>query len=236
MATPGFAGKILRVNLAAKQISSIETSKYEAYGGGLGSAIAIFWDLCVAPGNWDLQDAFDPRNIVTLMTGALAGTGLPYTSRTSVSGLAPQPWPVNWFSRSNFGGSFAPMLKFAGWDGVVVEGKSDVPVYINIVDDKVTLEDAKSLWGLDTWETQEEIWKQQSAKAPVRYGVEWQKLGNNYTTQRPAIVTIGPAGENKTRIGCFDPRRRLGRRAGRFWQCFRLEEPEGNRSHRHGQC
>ena len=146
MTTPGFAGKILRVNLTAKQISSIETSQYEAYGGGLGSAIAIFWDLCVAPGGWDLQDAFDPRNIVTLMTGALAGTGLPYTSRTSVSGLAPQPWPVNWFSRSNFGGSFAPMLKFAGWDGVIVEGKSDVPVYINIVDDKVILEDAKS-WG-----------------------------------------------------------------------------------------
>ena len=203
MATPGFAGRILRVNLTTKQISSIETSKYEAYGGGLGSAIAIFWDLCVAPGNWDLLDAFDPRNVVTLMTGALAGTGLPYTSRTSVSGLAPQPWPVTWFSRSNFGGSFAPMLKFAGWDGVVVEGKSDVPVYINIVDDKVTLEDAKSLWGLDTWETQEEIWKQQSTRSAVRYGAEWQKLGNNYTTQRPSIVTIGPAGENKTRIGAL---------------------------------
>ena len=67
------------------------------------------------------------------------------------------------------------MLKFAGWDGVVVEGKSDAPVYINIVDDKVTLEDAKSLWGLDTSETREEIWKQQSTKAPVRYGAEWQK-------------------------------------------------------------
>jgi len=181
----------------------METSKYESYGGGLGSAIAIFWDLCVAPGHWDLKDAFDHRNIVTLMTGALAGTNLPYSSRTSVSGLGPQPWPVNWFSRSNFGGSFAPMLKFAGWDGVVVEGKSDSPVYINIVNDTVTLEDAQSLWGLDTWETQEEIWKQQSTKAAVRYGDEWQKLGNSFTTQRPAIVTIGPAGENQTRIAAL---------------------------------
>ena len=203
MATPGYAGKILRVNLTTKQISSIDTSRYEEYGGGYGIGTAIFWDLCVAPGGWDLQDAFDPRNIVTLMTGPLSGTFVPYAERTSVSGLAPQPWPVNWFSRSNFGGNFASTLKFAGWDGVVVQGKSESPVYINIEDDRVTLEDAKPLWGLDTWKTQEEIWKMCSLNIPVRYGTEWQKLGNNFTTQRPAIVTIGPAGENKSRIGCL---------------------------------
>ncbi len=56
------------------------------------------------------------------------------------------------------------------------------------------------MWGLNVWETQEEIWKMESTKAPVRYGSEWQKLGNKYSTQRPAIVTIGPAGENKSRI------------------------------------
>jgi aldehyde:ferredoxin oxidoreductase len=200
MATPGYAGKILRVDLTAKKVNSLNTSAYESFGGGLCSAIAIFWDLCVAPGKWDLQDAFDSRNIVTLMTGPLAGLGIPYAARTSVSGVAPQPWPVNWFSRSNFGGSFAPMLKFAGWDGIVVEGRSENPVYIQIIDDKVTIEDAASLWGLDTWQTQEEIWKKLSSKAPVRYGEQWQKLGNSYTTQRPAIVTIGPAGENKSRI------------------------------------
>ena len=43
------------------------------------------------------------------------------------------------------------MLKLAGWDGVVVVGKAESPVHINIVDDKVTLEDAKGLWGLTTW-------------------------------------------------------------------------------------
>jgi aldehyde:ferredoxin oxidoreductase len=201
MATPGYTGKILRVNLTTKQISSIDTSKYEAFGGGYGIATAIFWDLCVAPGGWDLQDPFDSRNIVSLMTSPLTGSSVPFGGRTSVSGLAPQSWPISWFSRSNFGGSFAIMLKLAGWDGVVIEGKSDVPVYINIVDDKVTVEDAKSLWGLSTWETQEEIWRMQSANVPVRYGAEWQKLASGYTTLRPAIVTIGPAGENKSRVG-----------------------------------
>jgi aldehyde:ferredoxin oxidoreductase len=196
MATPGFAGKILLVNLTSKKIDSIDSAKYEMYGGGHGTAAAIFWDLCVAPGEWDMQDAFDPRNVISLMTGPLAGTGLSYAGRTSVSGMSPQSYPVNWFCHSNFGGSFASTLKLAGWDGVVVIGKAEAPVYINIVDDKVTLEDAKALWGLTTWESQEEIWK----RSTIRYGCEWQELEKGHTIQRPAIVTIGPAGENMTRV------------------------------------
>jgi aldehyde:ferredoxin oxidoreductase len=196
----GYAGKILRVDLSAGKVDSISTSKYEEFGGGLGMGAAIFWDLCVAPGRWDLKDAFDPNNIVTLMTGPLAGTGIPSTGRTSVSGLAPQSWPINWFSHSNFGGCFAGFLKFAGWDGIVIEGKSSAPVYINIVDDKITLENAKDLWGLDTWNTQEEIWKEHCQKSKVLYGEGWEDLGGRYTIQRPAIVTIGPAGENRSRI------------------------------------
>jgi aldehyde:ferredoxin oxidoreductase len=137
------------------------------------------------------------------MTGPLAGTLVPFAGRTSVSGLAPQSWPGDWFSKSNFGGSFATMLKLAGWDGVVVEGRSEAPVYINIIDDRVTLEDAKGLWGLDTWETQEEIWKRQSSQSPVRYGAQWQKLGAGYSTLRPSIVTIGAAGENRSRLGAL---------------------------------
>ena len=199
----GYAGKILRINLTDGKISEIPTSKYEEFGGGLGIGAAIFWDLCVAPGKWDLKDAFDINNIITLMSGPLAGTGIASAGRTSVSGLAPQSWPVNWFSHSNFGGVFASFLKFAGWDGVVIEGKSDTPVYLNIIDDRITLEDAKNLWGLDTWKTQKEIWKEQSKRNSIRYGGQWQELGRGYTIQRPAIVTIGPAGENKSRIAAL---------------------------------
>jgi aldehyde:ferredoxin oxidoreductase len=196
----GYSGKILRVNLSEGTMGSISTSRYEEFGGGLGIGAAIFWDLCAAPGHWDLKDAFDPNNIVTLMTGPLAGTGVPSAARTSVSGLAPQSWPINWFSHSNFGGDFAAFLKFSGWDGIVIEGKAPAPVYLNIVDDKTTLENAKDLWGLDAWNTQEELWKAHSQKGGVRYGEQWQDLGSCYTTQRPAIVTIGPAGENRSRI------------------------------------
>ncbi|HQN49427.1 MAG TPA: TonB-dependent receptor [Phenylobacterium sp.] len=55
MATPGFAGKILLVNLTTGKISALDSARYEMYGGGHGTGTALFWDLCVAPGDWDLQ-------------------------------------------------------------------------------------------------------------------------------------------------------------------------------------
>jgi aldehyde:ferredoxin oxidoreductase len=196
----GYAGKILRINLSTKETGIIDTGQYEAFGGGYGIGAAIFWDLCVAPGHWDLQDAFNPNNIVSIITGPLAGTGIPSAGRTSISGLAPQSWPVNWFSHSNIGGNFASFLKFAGWDGIVIEGRAEAPVYINIVNDGATLEDAEPLWGLDTWKTQEEIWKAQASGNSLRYGEEWQNLSGGDTLQRPSILAIGPAGENRSRI------------------------------------
>jgi aldehyde:ferredoxin oxidoreductase len=196
MATPGFAGKILLVNLTTKEIRALDTEKYEKYGGGHGTSTALFWEFSVAPGEWDLQDAFHPNNMVFLMTGAVSGSGLPAAARTSVSGMSPQCYPIQWWCHSNFGGTFSTMLKMAGWDGVAVIGKADSPVYINIVDDKVTLEDAKDLWGMDSWKCQEEIWK----RSGVRYGEEWIKYDGGLTLQRPAIVTMGPAGDNMTRI------------------------------------
>ena len=56
----GYAGKILRVNLTDGKVSEIPTSKYEEFGGGLGIGAAIFWDLCVAPGKWDVKALSTP--------------------------------------------------------------------------------------------------------------------------------------------------------------------------------
>ncbi len=196
MSTPGFGGKLLLVNLTKKEITALDTEKYEQFGGGHGIATALFWDYCVAPGGWDLQDAFHPNNMVALVTGPVAGTGVPWGARTSVSGLSPQCYPIQWFGHSNFGGMFGAFMKMAGWDGVAVIGRAESPVYINVIDDKVTIEDAKDLWGLNTWECQQEIWK----KTGVRYAEEWQGIEDRYTLQRPAIVTIGAAGENMTRV------------------------------------
>lgn len=197
----GYAGKILRVNLTTKEISTIDTAKYEEFGGGYGMGTVLFWDLAVAPGEWDLKDAFDPRNVLPLMVGPLAATGVPGAGRTSVCGLSPETFPTCEFWRGNFGGRFGTTLKLAGWDGVVVEGKADRPVWINIINDQVKIEDAKELWGLDTYETQDRITKMVGGR--TRFGEEWQEIGNSYTTARPQIVCIGPVGETKSRVAAL---------------------------------
>jgi len=199
--TGGYTGKILRVNLTTKEISTIDTAKYEEFGGGYGMGAAIFWDLAVAPGQWDLKDPYDPRNVIPLMVGPFAGTGVPGAGRTSVCGLSPETFPTCEFWRGNFGGRFGTSLKAAGWDGVVIEGKADKPVWINIVNDQVKIEDAKELWGLDTWATQDKITSMVGGK--TRFGEEWQQIDDEYTTVRPQIVCIGPIGEAKSRMAAL---------------------------------
>ena len=199
--TGGYAGKIVRVNLTTRAISTIDTAQYEEFGGGFGIGEAIFWDLAVAPGQWDMRDAYDPRNVIPIMSGTLAGTGIPGAGRTSVCGVSPEVFPDPTFYRANFGGRFATSLKLAGWDGIVLEGKADKPVWINIINDKVTIEDAKSLWGLNTYDTQESIVSMVTGR--TRFGEEWQQIGDTYTTMRPQIVCIGPVGETRSRIAAL---------------------------------
>ncbi len=194
----GLTGKILRVNLTTKQISQLDSEKYAEFGGGHGMGSAIFFDLV---GNQLPFTAFDPRNLVILTASPLAGTFMPGSGRCEVQSLSPMLYPVEWFGHSNFGGRFTAQLKFAGWDAVVVEGASDEPVWLNIVNDKVTIESAKGVWGLNTWEAQEEISRR--VIPGLKMG-EWAELAQNcYTSQLPAVVTCGPVGEALSRLGCL---------------------------------
>ncbi len=195
----GYAGKILRLNLTTRVIDTLDTAAYEGFGGGFGIGAAVFWDLAVAPGRWDMKNAYDPQSVLVLMSGPLAATGVPGAGRTSVCGVSPEVFPSHCFYRANFGGRFATMLKLAGWDGIVLEGKADRPVWINIINDKVTVEDAKSLWGLNTYETQDRITSMVAGR--TRFGDEWQQIGESYTTARPQIVCIGPVGETVSNLG-----------------------------------
>jgi aldehyde:ferredoxin oxidoreductase len=199
--TGGYTGKILRIDLTSKSISTIDTAKYEEFGGGYGMGTAIFWDLAVAPGEWDMKDPYDPRNVLPIMVGPLAATGVPGSGRTSVCGISPETFPTCEFWRGNFGGRFGTMMKLAGWDGVVVEGKADNPVWINIINDKVKIEDGKELWGLDTWETQNRITSMVGGQ--TRFGEEWHEIEGTYTTNRPEILCIGPIGETKSRLAAL---------------------------------
>ena len=198
----GYAGKILKLDLTHRKVTTIPTKKYEDWMGGHGMGSAIFFDLVKDK----TIDGLHPDNVVTIMTSPFSGTVVPGASaRTEVQGIGVQSYPIGWFTRSNFGGRFAAMLKFAGWDGVVIQGKADQPVWIDVRDEQVKIRDcaALKLWGKETWDCQETIWEYVAGDG--KYGDWIQPNGedNGSSTQQPAVVAIGPSGENLSRLACL---------------------------------
>ncbi len=173
----GWAGKILKIDLTKRKMDIVPTSDYvPKYIGGRGLAARIYWEE-VPPA----AGAFDPENRLVLTTGPLQGTLAPTSGRFMVVGKAPQTAPVESYTRSGCGGHWAPELKWAGYDAVVISGRSEKPVYVLIRDDDVQIKDASTLWGKDIFTTQDLLWK---AHGP-----------------QTRVVTIGKAGETKTRLG-----------------------------------
>jgi len=171
----GWTGKILWVDLTKKKISKVPTSDFEPekFIGGVGLNTKIFWEL-----GSPKVDAFHPDNPLLISIGPLTGAAGPF-NRAEVGGIAPQSYPDELFNYSGFGGKFPCELKYAGYDAIVVLGKSDKPVYLSIYDDEVKIDDAAHLWGLDTFETQ-------------------QVLREDHP--QASVLTMGPAGENLSRI------------------------------------
>jgi len=172
----GWVGKILTVDLTSGKLSEEDTSKLaERYVGGRGIASWIGWRE-IPPG----VDAFSPENRLIFMTGPLTGTLAPASGRLEICGKAPQAYPRTHYTRSSIGGHWGPELKYAGFDGIIIHGKARSPVYLWIEDGETEIEDARRLWGLDTFATQKNL---------------REKHGKG--TQ---ICCIGPAGENMVRI------------------------------------
>jgi len=130
----GIAGKILRVDLSSAHISETPTSDYaERFLGGRGLAAKIYWDE-VPPE----AGAFDAENRLIFALGPMAGIPALGASRWGVFGKSPLPVSDK-FCYGNLGGRWGAELKFAGYDGIVIQGKSDRPVYLLISDGKVEL-------------------------------------------------------------------------------------------------
>jgi aldehyde:ferredoxin oxidoreductase len=198
----GYMERILRVNLTNRKVTAIPTSDYGQWVGGHGMGSAIFFDMVKDK----MIDGFNPANVVTIMTSPLCGTLVPAGSgRTEVQAIGVQSYPIGWFTRSNFGGRFSTMLKHAGWDGIVIEGKADKPVWLDIRNNTVQIRDCspQSLWGTDTWECQKRIWKYVAGSGGYGDWIEPDGEGGGKTTQRPAVLAIGPAGENLSRMACL---------------------------------
>ncbi len=168
----GYTGKILYIDLTEKSTKIIPTGNYvPRYIGGQAVATKIFWDMA-HPG----IGAYDPENMLIFMTGAACGSGMPASNRMSVCGISPNSLPEQ-FTHSNMGGFFSGMLKYAGYDGLIVTGKADVHTYVYIEDESVSFLEADGyLWGEYTHESQNKIFAKHGAAAHA--------------------VVIGPAGEN----------------------------------------
>jgi len=171
----GWAGKVLQVDLANEIVNKVPTADYrpEEFIGGVGLNAKIFWEL-----GCPKVDAFDPGNPLIISVGPLTGIYGPF-GRGEVCSISPQCYPDELFTYSGFGGMFPAEMKYAGYDGIVILGKAEKPVYLSIHDEDVEIKDASDLWGVETFEAQ---------KALMIYEPE------------TSILVIGPAGENLSRI------------------------------------
>jgi len=168
----GYAGSILRVNLTTGDIQTVPTEPYAGkFVGGRGIALKIHWDEVPAE-----IDAFDPENRLVFMTGPVCGVAGLAGSRWQVSGKSPlhDQWAYG-----NLGGAWGAQLKFAGYDGIVIHGKSDDLVYLSIEDNEVELRDASHLAGKGAIPTRQQL---------------GEEIGKAFR-----VVAIGAAGENRVR-------------------------------------
>ena len=171
----GWTGKILRIDLSSGEASTVATMKYVPdFIGGVGMASRIAWEE-LSPG----VGAFDPENLLFIMVGPLTGTTASGAGRVEVLGIAPQQHPAI-FSRSGMGGHWGPELKYAGYDGVIVQGKAKKPVYLWIHDEQVEILDASNLWGRGTYGTTKAL------RATHGPGTR--------------VISCGQAGERRSRI------------------------------------
>jgi len=183
----GYTRKIIRVNLTSHlvKIEELPNGQLKKYIGGAGLAARMLYDE-LPPG----IDPLSPENKVIFFAGPLAGTMIPCGGRLGVYTKSPL---TGGFFHSSAGGHFAPELKFAGYDGVVIEGVSTDPVYLFVNNEKAELRDASHIWGEKTDIAQ-----------------HWLK--RDLGEEEVQLAVIGPAGERLVRfanilVGC----RALGR-------------------------
>ena len=167
----GYAGKTLRINLS-KTVSKVQPTEKQlmtTYLGGRGFNSRRVYDELPRK-----VEPLSPENKLFFATGPLVGTSFPLGARFNVSAKSPQ---TRILGDSNAGGHFASEMKFAGYDQIIVEGRSKNLVYVHIEDRDVHIKDAEHLAGMDVYETTETLEKDSGSK--------------NIQT-----VVVGPAAEN----------------------------------------
>ena len=181
----GYTGKIAKINLSSglAQDYPISDKDREMFLGGKTLAAKIIFDSLKGK-----AEAFSDENIIVITTSSLTGSTSPCSSRFNVSTISPL---TGLLASSNCGGSFGLSLKRAGFDGLVICGKSKEKVYIDINNEEINIKNADHLWGKNTSQVQELLGPKNRGK-----------------------FVIGIAGENMVRYAAVISEERAAGRAG----------------------
>lgn len=195
----GYAGRIGWVDLSTQGMDYRDLSEREArlYLGGRGLGVKILLDVGAK------VDPLGSESLACLFVGPLTGTSAPMSGRIASIVKSPLTGTI---SDSHAGGTTGATLKWAGFDGIVFQGKAKWPVYALVKEGTVSVEDAAELWGKDTDET--------TTLLKERYG------------ESARVICIGPAGENLVRFACLiNERGRANGRGGHgaVWGSKRLK-------------
>jgi aldehyde:ferredoxin oxidoreductase len=185
----GWAGKILDIDLSDNSIETVPLDMEMArqFLGGRGLGARLLWDL-VGPE----VEPLSPENVLIFSTGPITASSSQTSNRFNVSTKSPL---TDTILHSNSGGWWGMQFKRTGYDALIVRGKAETPVMIEITADGVQIKDAQHLWGKSVFETTE-------------------ALGQDRNKRN--VMCIGPAGENMVRIAAImnDKERALARGGG----------------------
>ncbi len=147
----GTTNKFLEVDLTTGkfEISEISSNDRKLYLGAKGLGLKLIYDR-MKPG----VDPLGEENIFALMPGVLMGTGAPCSGRFDAITKSPL---TGIMITSSCGGSFGMQLKTAGWDGLLIKGKAEKPVTLEINSDGVEFKDASDIWGMEITPAQEKL-------------------------------------------------------------------------------
>src|SRR3990172_1999194 len=184
----GTCGKLLEIDLTSGKTKNIVISDemVEKYLGGRGLGAHLLFDTLPAK-----TDPLSPENVLLFLTGPLTGSMVTGSSKFVVVTKSPltQGWCDSYSS-----GRISVELKKAGYDGLVIRGKSNHPCYLRMDGKGVEIRDARLLWGKDSFET-ERMLKEMEKDPSV------------------GVSSIGPAGEKLVKFACINSD--LYRQAGR---------------------
>lgn len=182
-----YTGKYLEINLSnhSFEIKDTNPKLNRKFIGGKGLGFALLDKLAPNP------DPLGPENPIIFVNGPFTGSKVQTSARSTLVTKSPL---TNSILDTHVGGSFGPALKRAGYDYVIITGKSTKPVYIAVYDDEVLFHDAQELWGKGIFETTDTLMN----------GVDWKA---------PRVAAIGQAGENLSYMACIgvDKHRQYGR-------------------------